>query len=108
MLQAVLDGGATTTECRQVDSDCIYIAKDVDDDGSIDALLCNVDRGNAPACQLWDHAGGQWRPVARFTWYQSGQPGRDAILEKLRAGNIMVVPRRWPNLQVGGQIANPQ
>ena len=108
LLAAVLASDAAKTQCRQTGSECIYIAQDIDGDGSIDALLCDVDIGNVPTCQLWDHADGHWRSVSRFFWYQSGPPGKDAILGELRAANITPLPRRWPALTVGGQVADPR
>jgi len=108
LLAAVLASDAATTQCRQADSECIYIAQDIDKDGSVDALLCDVDLGNAPTCQLWDHADGHWRSAARFAWYQSGPPGKDVILGELRAGKVTPLPKRWPDLQVGGQTSSPR
>lgn len=108
LLQAVLAGDPTTTECRQVDSDCAYIAKDIDGDGSIDALLCNLGNANNPACQLWDHASGAWRAVARFDWYVSGHDGKTDVARALRNGEVTPTPKRWPDLRAAQQTAAPR
>jgi len=108
LLQAVLTADATTTECRQTDSDCIYIAKDVDGDGSVDALLCNLDNPNMPACQLWDRGSGAWHAVARFDWYVSGSNDKADVAAALRNGEITPAPKRWPDLKTADQTSAPR
>lgn len=103
-LQALLGSDAAKTECRQVGDDCVYIARDFDGDGSVDALLCNLGSSGFVACQLWDRSGGTWHAAAKFNWY-----GGDAnvLRRALRTGEITLVPKRWPGLKVGDVLATP-
>ena len=102
LLQAVLAADAATTQCRQTDDDCVYIARDVDGDGSVDALLCNLDNERAANCQLWDRSGGTWRAVAHFDFYHGNKA---EVVAALRAGEITLKPRRWPDLDAAGLTA---
>lgn len=108
LLQAVLAADAATTQCRQVDSDCVYIARDIDGDGSVDALLCNLGNPNAPACQLWERGSGAWRAAARFHWHASDGDDGTGVAGSLRAGDITPEPKRWPGIKAAGRTAAPQ
>jgi len=87
--------------CLQPGSDCVAIARDLDGDGSADMLLCNLAGSWAAHCQLHvrDAAGG-WTDIAQVV-LPDGQRGGAA--EALRRGELEPVPRRWPDLVVGGQ-----
>lgn len=87
--------------CLQPGSDCVAIARDLDGDGSSDMLLCNLAGSWAAHCQLHarDAAGG-WTDIAQVV-LPDGQRGGAA--EALRRGELEPVPRRWPDLVVGGQ-----
>lgn len=108
LLQAMLAADAVTTECRQVDSDCVYIARDIDGDGSVDALLCSLGNASMPACQLWDHRDGSWRAVARFDWYVSDGDDKAGIAGALRKGEVTPEPKRWPDIKVADHAAAPR
>lgn len=103
-LHALLNSDATKTECRQVDDDCVYIARDFDGDGSVDALLCHLSSSSFVSCQLWDRSSGSWRAAARLNWYGGDA---NAIRRALRTGEIDLVPKRWPGLKAGGFLATP-
>lgn len=104
LLQALLDSDAAVTECRQVGDDCILIARDVDGDGSIDALLCSFDKPRWIPCQLWDHASGTWHAAMHFKWYPAEELSAD-VKRALKAGEITPVPKRWPDIKAANQTA---
>ncbi|NCT68262.1 MAG: DUF4153 domain-containing protein [Rhodanobacteraceae bacterium] len=103
-LQALLASDAAKTECRQSDDDCVYLARDFDGDGSIDALLCGLGDAGLVRCQLWDRSDGSWRVAARFDWY--GDTATE-LKRALRAGEVTPAPRRWPDLKAGDHLAVP-
>ena len=107
LLLAVLARDAGTTDCRQTSDDCVYIARDVDGDGSVDALICNVGNRHSISCQLWDHADAKWRASTRYEW-PCGEDAGAQFTHALRAGEVNTAPRRWPDLQVAGSTARPQ
>jgi len=108
LLQAVLAADAATTQCRQIDDECIYIARDIDGDGSVDALLCDLGNPSTPACQLWDHVSGTWRSVAQFNWYVSARDDKTDVAGALRKGEFTPTRKRWPDLEVAGKTAAPR
>ncbi|MGA9422168.1 MAG: DUF4153 domain-containing protein [Rhodanobacteraceae bacterium] len=107
LLQALLESDAASTECRQTGDDCIYIARDIDGDGSIDALICNMANSCAITCQVWDDSKARWHAAARYQWYCGAKKSTD-FHYALRAGVVTQVPRRWPDLKVADETAKPQ
>ena len=103
-LQALLGSDAAKTECRQTDNDCVYLARDFDGDGSVDALLCDMSGASFAHCQLWDRSGGSWHVAANVNWYGGNAT---ELKHALRAGEVAPAPRRWPDLKAGDRVAVP-
>ena len=100
LLQALLTRDAAEAECRHAGDDCVHIARDLDGDGSTDALICDLTDDRAQ-CELWDHGEGHWRHVGRFDWCCNN--GADAASRAVRAGDIALERQRWPGLRAGGK-----
>ncbi|MCE7032234.1 DUF4153 domain-containing protein [Lysobacter sp. GX 14042] len=95
------DAGLDSIACLQPGSDCIAIARDLDGDGAIDMLLCNLGAGWAAGhCRLHARQDGSWVDVAALV-VAPGEEGE--VQAALRRGEVGVLPRRWPDLEVGGQ-----
>ena len=99
LLQAMLARDAAEAECRHPGDDCVHIARDLDGDGIVDALICSLDTDQA-RCELWDRSGGNWKIAGRFDWCCSGDAA--TAIRALRAGDIALERRRWPELRAGG------
>lgn len=101
-LAALLSGDTGKGSCRLPGSACVYIGRDFDGDGSDDALLCETETPDDAFCALWTKQDGRWVRVAtsRFS-HPSISPDRPKLRERLRAGEIVIEPRRWPDLRVG-------
>lgn len=104
LLAAVLAGDAGVAACRQAGDDCVYIARDLDRDGTEDGLLCNIGESRRVRCELWERRDASWRRAKDFTW--SCCDKLDAIKRALRAGEVTPKPRRWPDLEAGGRRAS--
>lgn len=95
------NAGLDSAACLQPGSDCIAIARDLDGDGATDMLLCNLGAGWAAGhCRLHTRQDGRWVDVAALV-VPSGEGGE--VQAALRRGEVGVLPRRWPDLEVGGQ-----
>jgi hypothetical protein len=104
LLQTLLEIDASRANCRQPGDDCIAIARDFDGDGSVDWLICDA-RYSSILCQLWDRArDGRWRQAVHF-WLYAKDDG-DGV-RALRAGEITLVPKRWPALKIGSDTIEP-
>lgn len=105
LLQAILNGDGANTQCRQVGDDCLLIARDIDGDGSVDALLCSFGKPDEIPCQLWDHASGTWQTAVHFNWYATDESAGD-IKRALKDSEITPVPKRWPDIKAANQTAH--
>jgi hypothetical protein len=96
--QALGAGQVDDGDCRQPDSRCVVLLRDLDGDGSDDALLCNGGEVYGMQCRLHARAQDRWRNAGRVQFFPRGSKQQDALLETLRAGKLEPAPRRWPDL----------
>lgn len=95
--EALARGG----DCRG-DSPCILLTPDLDADGRQEVLLCQVNWPSGGNCTLFARSEeGAWMHTARTILRASGPDSRRELLEDLRAGRVVAVPRRWPDLRIG-------
>lgn len=98
--QALATGVIDSVGCGQPGSDCVAIVRDLDGDSSLDVLLCHLDGSHVTHCRLHTLEAGHWYDVAPVVMYGDGTPKLNAAL---RRGELKVLPRRWPDLEVAGQ-----
>lgn len=98
--QALASGGLDSGGCAAPGSDCVAIVRDLDGDGERDVLLCNLGGAHSSLCDLHAQDDGRWYDVAAVIWY--GDRTRK-LAGALRRGEVKVMPRRWPDLEVAGE-----
>ncbi len=98
--QALASGGLDSVGCGRAGSDCVAIVRDLDGDGALDVLLCHLDATHVTHCRLHTFQAGHWLDVAPVVMYGDGTP---KLKQALRRGELNVLPRRWPDLEVAGQ-----
>ena len=103
LLLAMLARDAADAECRHSGDDCVHIARDLDGDGIADALICDL-TDDRVHCELWDHSEGHWRHVGRFDWCCDSDA--NAAIHAVRAGDITLERRRWPELRANGKASS--
>lgn len=100
-LRALLTDSDTFKECIFTDSDCVAIDRDLDADGRNEILLCDLDIRFSASCSLWTRlAQDRWEQAATLSWYV-GDEGAQPLALKLRKGEVVIKPRRWPDLRIG-------
>ncbi|MFI8373584.1 DUF4153 domain-containing protein [Pseudomonas helleri] len=83
---------------------CVLWAVDLDQDGQDEVLrVSQSDRYDAPEFFKRD-AQGSWQLVGRYEGVENAQ----ALIEKIRQGDVKVVKPRYQSLQVEGVILDPQ
>lgn len=87
--------------CLQPGSDCVAIARDLDGDGATDMLLCNLGGNWAAHCSVHARKDGRWARITQIVIPEGSASGD--VAEALRRGEVAMVPRRWPDLEVAGQ-----
>jgi hypothetical protein len=103
LLLAMLARDAADAECRHSGDDCVHIARDLDGDGSTDALICDL-TDDRVHCELWDHREGHWWHIGRFDWCCDSDA--NAVIHAVRAGDITLERRRWPELHASGKASS--
>lgn len=98
--QALASGGLDSVGCGAPGSDCVAIVRDLDGDGALDVLLCHLGGDRVAACRLHAHADGRWYDVTPVVFYGDGT---GKLAAALRRGELTLLPRRWPDLEVAGQ-----
>src|SRR5690606_22283976 len=93
--------------CAHAGDDCILLTPDLDGDGRADPLLCTLRAAHGVNCVLTVRADdGPWSTAAILhLWPEDAMPDRQwrrALREDLKAGRLEAVPRRWPDLRIGG------
>ncbi|MDO4708897.1 MAG: DUF4153 domain-containing protein [Pseudomonadota bacterium] len=94
------------TGCKQIDSDCVLLIRDFDQDGQADHLLCDVlaKRAELLSCQLFSHHGGSWHREGELSFWEEHQNGnKKALSDALRRGEITLYQPRWPMIGINGQ-----
>lgn len=98
--QALLAGTLHDGGCRQRDGHCVLLLRDLDGDGSDEALLCNDADNYGMECRIHARRQDRWQDAARVH-FSPGAPDRaDAPFDALRAGKLELAPRRWPDLKL--------
>ncbi|MDR6673954.1 DUF4153 domain-containing protein [Xanthomonas sp. 1678] len=98
--QALLAGQLHDGDCRQRDSRCVLLLRDLDSDGSDDTLLCNENETYGMECRLHARSQDRWQDAGRVHFFARDAKRQDALLETLRAGKLELAPRRWPDLKL--------
>lgn len=103
--QAMAAGKLDAIGCGESGSDCVAIVRDLDGDGTLDVLLCHLGGDHAAHCGLHaraDHAHADkgWYDVTPVVMYGDGT---GKLVTALRRGELKLLPRRWPDLEVAGQ-----
>ena len=86
--------------CGRAGSDCIAIVRDLDADGALDVLLCHLDVDHTVHCRVHARENGVWYDIAPVVMFDDGTR---KLSDALRRGEVKLVPRRWPDLEVAGQ-----
>ncbi|QOW21934.1 DUF4153 domain-containing protein [Novilysobacter avium] len=86
--------------CGQPGSDCIAIVRDLDADGVLDVLLCHLGVDHTVHCRVHARENGIWYDIAPVVMFDDGTR---KLSGALRRGEVTLVPRRWPDLEVAGQ-----
>lgn len=120
VMQQAGHGEYWATSCLWKESDCMVLSDDWDRDGQIDHLLCDLNDGRYAHCTLTarvPHAAvaaagsdAAWERVSGLRWPMHVDKGVTAGVDAaLRAGQIEVLPPRWPQwqLQVTDENGNP-
>ncbi len=97
---ALAAGELDSVGCGQPGSECVAIVRDLDGDGALDVLLCHLDVDHAAHCRVHAREKDAWYDVAPVVMFDDGTR---SLPEALRRGELQLVPRRWPDLQVAGQ-----
>lgn len=105
LLDALLKRRIEHALCRQPDEDCVYIARDLDGDASMDALICNLDRSGWPRCEIWAQADATWKLASEVEWSCCWQ--NSELKSALRKGELSLERKRWPDLIIAGKRASP-
>ena len=98
--QALLAGTLHDGGCRQREDRCVLLVRDLDGNGSGEALLCNDTDHFGMQCRIHAHRQDSWQDVARVHFSPSSPDRADAPFDALRAGKLELAPRRWPDLQL--------
>ncbi|UKE72161.1 DUF4153 domain-containing protein [Xanthomonas graminis] len=98
--QALLAGTLHDAGCLQRGDRCALLLRDLDGDGSDEALLCNDSDTFGMACRIQARRQDHWQDVARVHFSPSSRDRADAPFDALRAGKLGLVPRRWPDLSL--------
>ncbi|MBB4125728.1 hypothetical protein GGR77_000999 [Xanthomonas translucens] len=98
--QALLAGQVHDGDCRQRDSHCVLLLRDLDGDGSDDALLCNGGQIYGVECRLHARDQERWRDAGRVHFFPRHGNRQDALMNALHAGQLQLAPRRWPDLRL--------
>ncbi len=86
--------------CGRAGSDCIAIVRDLDGDGALDVLLCHLGVDHTVHCRVHARENGAWYDVAPVVMFDDGTR---TLSNAVRRGEVQLVPRRWPDLEVAGQ-----
>ncbi|MGV8940692.1 MAG: DUF4153 domain-containing protein [Lysobacter sp.] len=97
---ALAAGTLDAVGCGLPGSDCVAIVRDLDGDGVSDVLLCHLGVEHAVHCRVHARDNAVWYSIAPVVMFDDGTR---ALPEALRRGELQLVPRRWPDLQVAGQ-----
>ncbi|UYB53550.1 DUF4153 domain-containing protein [Xanthomonas sp. AM6] len=98
--QALLAGQLHDGDCRQRDSRCALLLRDLDGDGSEDTLLCNENETYGMECRIHARSQDRWQDAARVHFFARDAKRQDALLDALQAGKLELAPRRWPDLKL--------
>ncbi|KLD78357.1 DUF4153 domain-containing protein [Xanthomonas hyacinthi] len=98
--QALLAGTLHDGGCRQREDRCVLLLRDLDGDGSGEALLCNDTGSYGMECRIHARHLDRWQDVARVHFSPSSPDRADAPFDALRAGKLELAPRRWPDLSL--------
>ncbi|WP_246606638.1 DUF4153 domain-containing protein [Novilysobacter antarcticus] len=97
---AMAAGDLDSAGCGQPGSECVAIVRDLDGDGVSDVLLCHLGVDHTVHCRVHAFDNAVWRDVAPLVLFDDGTR---TLPDALRRGELKLIPRRWPDLEVAGQ-----
>ncbi|WP_228482027.1 DUF4153 domain-containing protein [Lysobacter sp. H21R4] len=97
---AMAAGDLDSIACGQPGSECVAIVRDLDADGVLDVLLCHLGVDHTVHCRVHARDNGTWNDVAPVVMFDNA---KRTLADALRRGDVKLVPRRWPDLEVAGQ-----
>ncbi|MEA9555237.1 DUF4153 domain-containing protein [Xanthomonas nasturtii] len=88
--------------CTQGNSNCVVSSSDLDGDGELDVLLCNLGADYVVACELQTRNGGGWYQAGTAKLYSLDGAAMSEVSQALRNGQLQTRPNRWPDLALPG------
>ncbi|MBB4132530.1 DUF4153 domain-containing protein [Xanthomonas sp. 3075] len=88
--------------CTQGNSNCVVSSNDLDGDGQLDVLLCNLNGDYAIACELQTRNRDGWYQAGTAQLYSLDGEAMSEVSQALRSGQIQTRPNRWPDLALPG------
>nr|WP_115584866.1 hypothetical protein [Xanthomonas arboricola] len=88
--------------CTQGNSNCVVSSSDLDGDGELDVLLCNLGADYVVACELQTRNGGGWYQAGTAKLYSLDGAAMSEVSQALRNDQLQTRPNRWPDLALPG------
>ncbi|PPT22408.1 DUF4153 domain-containing protein [Xanthomonas arboricola] len=88
--------------CTQGNSNCVVSSSDIDGDGQLDLLLCNLNGDYAVACELQTRNRHGWYQAGTAQLYSLDDEAMSEVSQALRKAQIQTRPTRWPDLALPG------
>ncbi|PPV05675.1 membrane protein [Xanthomonas bromi] len=88
--------------CTQGNSTCVVSSSDLDGDGELDVLLCNLGADYTVACELQTRNRHGWYQAGTAQLYSLDGAAMSDVSKALRNGQLQPRPTRWPDLALPG------